>query len=118
MNEQATTNDSSIDGAASALDDGLGDLVDALRAENATLRNAQKACEHCGPNSARWQDGEPANLEAAAADAYEWLKYLQARGMKLYMSTDEWNKLDSCMIALHAFMTQTPNLNSTTPDVA
>lgn len=78
----------------------MGELLD----QNRTLRNAQKACEACGPNVARWEDGEPANLEAAAEGAYEWLVYLQAGSKALRMSVEDWDSLDRCMEALRGFM--------------
>ena len=75
-----------------------------LESENRTLRIAQKACETCGPNSARWEDDAPANLEAAAEDAHKWLAYLQARSKTLTMDSLQWDKLDRCMEALRGFM--------------
>jgi hypothetical protein len=58
--------------------------------------------------AAQWDDGEPANLLAAGADAYEWLKYLQARSKLLKMTTADWDKLDRCMAALRSFV-EPPN---------
>ena len=87
-----------------ALKKEAADEMQRLQSENRTLRIAQKACETCGPNSPRWEDGEAANLEAAGEDAYEWLIYLQARNKTLKMDSLRWEKLDRSIEALRAFM--------------
>ena len=61
-------NDTSRDSEINAIDDLIG--------QNMSFRAAMKACEDCGPNAPVWIDGEPANLEAAANDALEWLKWI------------------------------------------
>ena len=55
------------------------DAIERLQAENVSFRAAMKACEDCGPNDPVWVEGEPANLEAAAADALEWLQFFCER---------------------------------------
>ena len=55
------------------------DAIERLQTENTSFRAAMKACEDCGPNDPVWIDGEPANLEAAAADALEWLRFFLYR---------------------------------------
>lgn len=84
----------------------LADEVRRLRAENTTFRNAMKACEACGPNTPRWEHGEPANLEAAAEDALEWLNWILAIRGRLsvpYLGAEQAQKLRRCMAALATF---------------
>lgn len=51
-----------------------------------------------------WHDGEPANLEAAAEDAYQWLAFTQSRAPLLKMSAQDWDSLDRCMEAIRGFL--------------
>jgi len=59
------------------------------------LRHAQQAPE--------WDGGEPANLQAAARDADEWLALIQRlndAGRWLFSQPDSRSKLDGCRAAL------------------
>lgn len=57
------------------------------------------------PPGAMWDDGEPANLLAAAADALEWLRLLELcidRGVWRPSQKDTRGKLRSCRMNLQA----------------
>lgn len=56
--------------------------------------------------AAKWTDGLPDNLPAAALDALLWLQYTQARSKLLGMSAKDWGRLDDCIEALHGFLPQ------------
>lgn len=56
--------------------------------------------------AAKWTDGAPDNLPAAALDALLWLQYTQARSKLLGMSGKDWGRLDDCIEALQGFLPQ------------
>ncbi|MGE0295033.1 MAG: hypothetical protein AB7P97_22015 [Hyphomonadaceae bacterium] len=85
------------------LDDAEG-AIDRLQAENTSFRAAMKACEDCGPNDPVWIDGEPANLEAAAADALEWLHFFIGRPVGLIYSSAKRDQLSAAISALERFL--------------
>lgn len=82
------------------------DAIDRLEAENTSFRAAMKACEDCGPNDPFWVDGEPWNLEAAAADALEWLRSFCARPNGLPLGSLNRERLAAAADALEGFMSQ------------
>lgn len=49
---------------------------------------------------ARWTDGEPANLRAAAADALPWLDALQEQAAYVRMPAQDQRRLMACRAAL------------------
>lgn len=54
-----------------------------------------------------WEDGEPANIEAALADAYEWLAVLRKVGAMRSvpnLDVDAMQRLSRCMDSLRKFV--------------
>lgn len=80
------------------------DAIERLQTENTSFRAAMKACEDCGPNDPVWTDGEPANLEAAAADALEWLHFFIGRPVGLIYSSAKRDQLSAAISALERFL--------------
>ena len=80
--------------------------IERLQAENVSFRAAMKACEDCGPNDPVWIEGEPWNLEAAAADALEWLRSFCARPNGLPLGSLNRERLAAAADALEGFMSQ------------
>ncbi len=66
----------------------------------------RKACGDCGPTSPVWVEGEPANLEAAAADALVWLRVFCEQPGALYLWGVNRERLQLATDALAGFMPQ------------
>lgn len=59
--------------------------------------------------AARWDDGEPANLAAVAADAQKWLEAFRkvcAMRSVPYLEADAAQRFDRCIAALQKFLAE------------